>query len=123
VADKIDFLQGSLLAPLPHPISMIVSNPPYVSKSELKAAMPEVGRYEPALALAGGEDGLDLIRALLAQAGEKLAPGGYLLAEIGAAQGQAVTQLARQHFPGAQVELKQDLAGRDRLLVVQAENV
>jgi release factor glutamine methyltransferase len=66
---------------------------------------------------------LDIIRELLAQAREKLNPGGCLLVEIGATQGAVVTRLAQKTFAGARVELKQDLAGLDRVLVVQPENV
>ncbi len=101
MADRITFLPGDLLEPLPEPVNLIVSNPPYVSRSELAAAMPEVSRYEPRLALDGGEDGLDVIRLLLPQAREKLKPGGALLVEIGSTQGPAVVQLAQVHFPGA----------------------
>ncbi|NJN95884.1 MAG: peptide chain release factor N(5)-glutamine methyltransferase [Anaerolineales bacterium] len=119
MADPITFLQGDLLEPLPEPVDLIVSNPPYVSRSELATAMPEVSRYEPRLALDGGEDGLDVIRLLLPQAREKLKPGGALLIEIGSTQGPAVVQLAQTHFPGAAVEVKKDLAGLDRLLVVK----
>ncbi len=119
MADRITFLQGDLLEPLPEPVDLIVSNPPYVSRSEVAAAMPEVSRYEPRLALDGGEDGLDVIRLLLPQAREKLKPGGALLVEIGSNQGKAVVQLAEIHFPGAVIEVKKDLAGLDRLLVVK----
>ncbi|MCK6629392.1 MAG: peptide chain release factor N(5)-glutamine methyltransferase [Anaerolineae bacterium] len=119
VADSITFLSGDLLARLTEPVDLIVSNPPYVSRSELAAAMPEVSRYEPHLALDGGEDGLDVIRLLLPQAREKLKPGGSLLVEIGSTQGPAVRQLAQFHFPGTAVEVRKDLAGLDRLLVVK----
>jgi release factor glutamine methyltransferase len=81
-------------------------------------AMPEVNQYEPRQALDGGEDGLDIIRRLLPQAREKLKPGGSLLVEIGSTQGQTVTQLAKIHFPQANIQIKKDLAGLDRLLVV-----
>jgi release factor glutamine methyltransferase len=119
VADRITFLQGDLLQPLTSAVDLIVSNPPYVSSPELAAAMPEVSRFEPHLALDGGPDGLDVIRRLLAQAREKLNPGGALLVEIGSAQGQAVEQLARLPFPTANIQIEQDLAGLDRLLLVE----
>jgi release factor glutamine methyltransferase len=119
VAGSITFLSGDLLAGLTEPVDLIVSNPPYVSRSELAAAMPEVSRYEPRLALDGDEDGLDVIRLLLPQASEKLKPGGALLVEIGSTQGPAVMQLVQAYFPGAAVEVKKDLAGLDRLLVVK----
>jgi release factor glutamine methyltransferase len=119
VAPRIHFLGGDLLQPLTRSFDLIVSNPPYVSHSELNATAPEVSRYEPQLALAGGQDGLEIIRQLLPQAKEKLKPGGSLLVEIGAAQGPAVVHLAKKHFPKANVHIKKDLAGRDRLLVVE----
>ncbi len=119
VAASITFLSSDLLKGLTEPVDLIVSNPPYVSRAEVAAAMPEVSRYEPRLALAGGEDGLDVIRLLLPQAREKLKPGGVLLVEIGSNQGPAVIQLAQTHFPDATVEVKKDLARLDRLLVVK----
>ncbi len=120
VSNRIEFLQGSLLSPLPEPVDMIISNPPYVSRPELQAdnIMPDVVQYEPNLALDGGESGLEIIEQLLIQAAAKLKPGGSLLVEIGYRQGDAVKKLARANFPAATVTIKQDLAGLDRLLVV-----
>lgn len=119
VADAITFLAGNLLDPLPLPVDLVVSNPPYVGQAELNGLAPEVSQYEPRLALDGGPDGLEVIRKLLPQAREKLKAGGSLLVEIGATQGQAVAQLARRHFSSTDIQIKQDLAGRDRLLVVK----
>jgi len=121
VADRIAFLQGNLLQPLTSPVDLIVTNPPYVSHPELAAASisPEVSQYEPRLALDGGQDGLEVIRRLLPQAKAKLKPGGSLLVEIGSTQGQAVVQLAETYFPGANIQVKKDLAGLDRLLVAE----
>lgn len=118
VLASITFLQGNLLEPLPRPVDMIASNPPYISRGELEAALPEVSRYEPYLALNGGEDGLEAIRQLLAQARGRLKSGAAMLVEIGSSQGPAAGQLARQFFPSATIEIKQDLAGLDRLLVL-----
>jgi release factor glutamine methyltransferase len=118
VAAKITFLRGNLLEPLPQPVDLIVSNPPYLSHSELPTLSPEISRYEPEVALVTGQDGLAVIRQLLPQAGQKLNPGGTVLMEIGAGQGEAVKTMAKNHFPQAAVQIKQDLAGRDRLLVV-----
>ncbi len=123
VSECIVFLQGSLLTPLTEPVDMIVSNPPYVSKPELNVIMPEVKQYEPALALDGGEDGLDIIEELLSQSGPKLKANGCLLVEFGASQGEAIKKLGQKYFPKSRVEIKQDLAGLDRLLVIQPRNV
>jgi release factor glutamine methyltransferase len=120
VAGQITFLPGDLLQPLIEPVDLIVSNPPYVSEAQLAAASPEVSRFEPRLALAGGADGLAVIRRLLAQAAGKLNPGGSLLIEIGSSQGVAVKALAQTYFPAATIRIESDLAGLDRLLIVQS---
>lgn len=121
VTDRVSFLSGHLLQPLSQPVDLIVSNPPYVSRTELadSALALEVGRFEPRLALDGGQDGLDIIRQLLAQAQERIKPGGSILIEIGAAQGRAVTRFAQTHFPRAGVRIEKDLAGLDRLLLIR----
>jgi methylase of polypeptide subunit release factors len=59
-----------------------------------------------------------LIRRLLATAGPHLRHGGSILMEIGASQGESVTALAREYFPGARVQLYRDYAGLDRLVLV-----
>jgi ribosomal protein L3 glutamine methyltransferase len=61
---------------------LIVSNPPYVTARSLKK-LPKEYRHEPSLALAAGDDGLDLVRRILAGAQEHLNPGGLLVCEIG----------------------------------------
>ncbi len=119
VTDRIAFLRGSLLQPLDQAVDLIVSNPPYVSRSELQEVSPEISQYEPRLALDGGEDGLTVIGQLLLQAKDRLRPGGAMLVEIGSTQGHRVVQLARDCFPTAGVSVKKDLAGLDRLLVVR----
>lgn len=121
VRDQITFLSGHLLEPLPAPVDLIVSNPPYISHAELVSPelAPEVRQYEPALALDGGDEGLELIQQLLAQARSKLKTGGSLLVEIGSGQGYAVSELARVYFPDAEIQIKKDLAGLDRLLAIR----
>ena len=74
---------------------MIVSNPPYISRAEMAELMEEV-RREPALALFGGEDGLDFYRRICWEAPAHLAEGGCLLLEIGWQQREAVSRLVRE---------------------------
>ncbi|MDE3009601.1 MAG: 50S ribosomal protein L3 N(5)-glutamine methyltransferase [Pseudomonadota bacterium] len=80
--DRIQLLQGDLLAPLDGEYELIVSNPPYVD-ADAMAALPGEYRCEPHMALASGDDGLDHARALIAGARRLLAPHGVLVVEVG----------------------------------------
>jgi release factor glutamine methyltransferase len=120
VAERVHCLSSDLLSALPGPVHLITANLPYVTTGEWAGLMPEIRTYEPRAALDGGPDGLTLIGRLLATAGGYLCPGGALLAEIGAGQGAAVTALAREHFAQGHVQLYQDYAGLDRLIVVES---
>ena len=117
VAQRVIFLQGNGLAPLPGPVDLLVSNPPYTILSEVD---DNVRRHEPHLALDGGPDGLDMIRELI-DAAPAFLRGGVMLVEIGAWQGAAVAAMARAAFRGGVVTLHQDLAGLDRLVEVVVE--
>ena len=117
VAERIDFLACDLIPPVQTRFDLICANLPYIPDEVLKTL--KVYRSEPSLALAGGPDGLDLIRRLLYNAGAILSPGGLILLEIEASQGESACHLARQALPQAEVRLLQDLAGRDRLIWVE----
>lgn len=116
VEDRIEWRAGDLLEGFARPdVRAIVSNPPYVSESELAGLAPEVREYEPGLALAAGADGLAVIRRLVEQAGVVLAPGGRLWMEIGNEQGPAVCELLRARG-FLDVAAHRDLAGHDRIV-------
>ncbi len=76
---------------------LLVSNPPYVTDAEMEALPPEVADYEPALALRGGPDGLDLYRAILENYTGALNPGGFVCFEFGMGQQEAVCALLCEH--------------------------
>jgi len=116
VADRIHFVCADLLDGVEGTFDAIVANLPYVASDEW-AGLP-VSRWEPRLALDGGPDGLEPIRRLLRQAPEKLVDGGALFLEIGHDQGAPVAALCADAFPGAAVRVRPDLAGRDRVVVV-----
>lgn len=118
VLDRVHLLLGDLLEPLPEPSGLIVANLPYVSHDDLKDLSRDITAYEPLNAIDGGQDGLQQIGRLLAQARPNLKPPGIICLEIGAGQASAVNDLARQHFPEPTVGLVQDLAGLDRVAVV-----
>jgi ribosomal protein L3 glutamine methyltransferase len=82
--DRITLFHGDLFAPLKgERYDLIITNPPYVAAEEMALLPPEY-RHEPRMALAGGDDGLDIVRRILEDAPHYLADGGGLLAEIGA---------------------------------------
>lgn len=74
---------------------LLISNPPYVTRAQMRELMPEVAQHEPELALDGGEDGLDAYRSLARQAESLLEPGGWLVVEVGMDQADAVEELFR----------------------------
>jgi ribosomal protein L3 glutamine methyltransferase len=83
LAGRIDLLEGDLFAPLGgRRYDLIVTNPPHVSAAEMRVLPPEY-LHEPYMALASGEDGLDIVRRIIAGAGAYLNEGGGLLCEIG----------------------------------------
>ncbi len=120
VADRVTFIQADLFPPSlsPRSCSLITANLPYIPTTTLRG-LPIFGR-EPTLALDGGADGLALIRRLLEKAPSVLAPGGRILLEIEASQGEKAISLAKDVFEQADIRLHKDLAGLDRLVEIQA---
>lgn len=115
VAERCDFRRGDLFALAGGPYQLIVSNPPYIATGEMPELMPEVRDHEPALALVAGSDGLDCYRALVPGAAARLAPGGWLLVEVGAGQAPAVRGLFAAAGYGA-IFTTCDLAGIERVV-------
>lgn len=122
VAERITLLCGDLLRPLPESaaggIDLIAANLPYIPSGDMAGLMPDVGLFEPKLALDGGGDGLELYRRLIPMAEEVLAPGGYLLMEIGPGQGVKLSSMLGK---GWRYNIIPDLAGRERLVVSSKE--
>jgi len=115
--DRIHLLHGNMLDPVPEPVDLIISNLPYVKKSDLTGI-----RFEPALALDGGRDGMGKIRQLCQQAGGRLRPGGFLLLEIGQGQASAVTSFLNALFPNGEIRVTPDLSGIDRVVSLSLVN-
>lgn len=115
MADRIRFLEGDLLRPVAGELfDFVVSNPPYVPERDRASLAVEVRDYEPAQALFAGEDGLAVYRRLIPAALAALAPGGYLVLEIGYGQSEAVRDLLlRAGFAG--IEFTADLQGIPRV--------
>ncbi|MGD8553930.1 MAG: peptide chain release factor N(5)-glutamine methyltransferase [Anaerolineales bacterium] len=117
VLERMDLVQADLLPPLKAAIHLVCANLPYVSSGELEKLA--VGRQEPNVALDGGKDGLRLVRRMLDALPGFLEPEGSALIEIGADQGREVIKAVQSALPLAQVRVKVDPAGRDRLVVIQ----
>lgn len=114
---QLNFVQSNLLEPLQAPFDLICANLPYIPRAKLKK-LP-VAKWEPHLALDGGEDGLEVIRPLLMQARSRLAPAGMVLLEIEASLGEAALKAARTAFSDAGCMIHQDLSGLERLIEIQ----
>ena len=98
---------------------LIVSNPPYIPTADLAGLPREVRDFDPWLALDGGIDGLAAYRRIMPESRLLLAPGGWLLAELGAGQAAEVTAIAKQ-CGFTDVRTYQDLAGVDRVVAIRA---
>jgi release factor glutamine methyltransferase len=105
----------ALPAELAGTLAVVVSNPPYVAEGE--ALADSVAGWEPAEALFSGPSGLEHLSALVAGAGRWLVPGGALVLEMAPHQAEPVARAAAGRF--AEVEVRPDLAGKDRVLVAR----
>jgi release factor glutamine methyltransferase len=114
VVDRVCLRQGDMIDPLPEPVDLIIANLPYVKEVELSQISS--ASFEPQLALGGGGDGLEKIRRLCQQVGDRLCPEGCLLLEIGQGQARAVTLFLSRLFPSAKIEVIPDLSGIDRVV-------
>jgi release factor glutamine methyltransferase len=116
VEGRVELLVGDLLEPLSWPVDLVVANLPYVKDADIPQLMPEIRDFEPVAALAGGVDGLDKVRLLLAQAKDHLLPQGSMMLEIGLGQAEEAVSIAGRHFPESKVDLLKDFAGIERVL-------
>ena len=119
VAGRVRFLEADLLAGVPGPFDAVVSNPPYVPEPDIAGLQPEVRDHEPLQALAGGADGLDVIRRLVPQAAAALRPGGWLVFEFGFGQAEGVRAIIAAEPRLELVAIKPDLAGIPRIAVAR----
>jgi release factor glutamine methyltransferase len=108
----IDVVVGDLLQPVEGMFDLVISNPPYIPSAEISSLPPEV-RREPVLALDGGQDGLDVVRRLVKEAGSRLNPGGVLALEVGAGQAPQVAALMKDGGL-RDIRVEKDLGGIER---------
>lgn len=112
VDDKIEFVHSDMFEGITGTFGVIISNPPYIPTADISGLDREVKDHEPALALDGGEDGLDFYRIIAEKAGEYLAPGGRIFLEAGIGQAQAVADMLK----GFDTKIIKDMQGIDRIV-------
>ncbi len=124
VLEAIEWMHGDLLAPLAGcglegRVDVIVSNPPYISERDMPGLQPEVRLFEPHLALVSGPLGTEFHRRLLQDALPFLVPQGLLVMEMGQGQAAAVHKLAEDIGGYAPVDLIDDAAGIERVVMAR----
>jgi release factor glutamine methyltransferase len=116
----VEFLQGSLLAPLgATKVDVIVSNPPYIAYGEAEDLPPSVRDYEPAVALFSGHDGMGITKALVCTSPDHLLSGGWLALEVDARRAGLVAQLLAFDGRYTDIQVRLDLAGRERVVLAR----
>lgn len=111
---RIRLIESDLFEAVRGTYDLIITNPPYVDRRAMRA-LPREYRYEPGMALAGGPDGLALVRKIIEQAKDHLKPGGALVCEIG--EGQKTLERA---FPRLRFSWPETAAGAGHLFVLRA---
>ena len=117
----VEFREGSLFEPLEkgEEFDVIVSNPPYIAEGEKQSLQPEVRDWEPPQALFAGEDGLHVIRQLVAGAPEHLPAGGLLALECGLGQAEQIVKEVNATRAFVEVRIRRDLTGRPRVVMAE----
>ena len=122
VYNRVSLRRGNLLEPVDWKPEIIVSNPPYIRRSDLSLLQPEI-QYEPSVALDGGPDGLEVIRGLLRQSSDKVSTTGAILFEIDSSQKESARMLSREYFPNSEISILDDLSGNSRAILIEKFNL
>lgn len=123
VADRASWHLGRSVEGLAGTFDLLVSNPPYIPSGEIAGLSREVREFDPRLALDGGEDGLDIVREIVAGATYRVRPGGWCILELGAGQAEFVIQHIVKQFEFGisrnQIRVARDLGGHARCVAWQ----
>ncbi len=117
LAQRITLLESDLLSAVPGPYDLIICNPPYVNSTSMQA-LPAEYRVEPALALAGGTDGMDLVRKIIRDAHRHMTDNAVLLLEIGHERFNFESA-----FPRLEVAWLETSGGHDQVLLVTRDSL
>lgn len=124
VADRSEFQSGNGTSAVHGPFDILVSNPPYIERSDIARLAPEVRNFDPRIALDGGADGLDFYRSF-ATSIENLVPNGLAVFEVGHNQSSEVVNIfASQHHRHGNVQITtvKDLAGHQRCVALRTHS-
>jgi len=121
---EIAFVKADLLGPFRYlrdqePFDLILSNPPYIDRSEIQGLAREVREYEPIAALDGGKNGMEYYGRIISQGPSYLRRGGWLLLEVGENQGGKVSDLMEKQGCFSRLERIKDLSGIERVVKAQ----
>lgn len=111
----VEFIESNMFEQVSQTYDIIVSNPPYIKREEIKTLMPEVRQFEPILALDGEEDGLEFYRILAREAKHYLSDQGRVMFEIGCDQAESVFQLLSENGY-YNIKITKDYANLDRVV-------
>lgn len=118
LSERVTFLQGNLLEPLIEPCQIILANLPYIGRKRFNFVAENVAKFEPEVALFGGDDGLDLYREMFAQLQAKPWKPDLLAGEFGFGQEETMRGVLAENFAEDSFEIIPDLAGIPRVFVV-----
>ncbi|WP_449355032.1 peptide chain release factor N(5)-glutamine methyltransferase [Virgibacillus natechei] len=119
---EVTFLHGDFLQPFIDnniQADIIVSNPPYIAKADMKHISDTVKNFDPELALFAEENGLAAYQKIIEQAHQVIKDDGQLAFEIGDQQSVSVTALVKKRFPSAEVQTIKDINKKDRIITVR----
>ncbi len=115
---KIKFIQSDVFKNMKKErFDLIISNPPYIPSKDILTLDDEVKKYDPLIALDGGDDGLFFYREIAENATRFLNKGGILVLEIGEDQGQSVKKLLQKNFET--IRIKKDYSNNDRIVIAK----
>ena len=115
--ESFNLVQADLISIIKNKFDLVCANLPYIPSTPLQQL--RVSKFEPKIALDGGQTGLEIIYRLISQLDGRVNSPGLILLEIQFDQGEKVTQYAKEIFPGADIKIIKDLSGNDRVVSIE----
>ena len=116
IESKINFFKSNWFSNVKNKFDIIVSNPPYIKKSEISSLPPEVKKFDPKISLCGGCDGLNSYRRIADEAKNYLKKNGFILVEIGSDQSRKVKKIF-EYNQFDTISVSKDLFDKERVII------